>query len=431
MLNKTRVLWIICLAGPVPLIPACLGNGDPRFAGVPSKPAFNKNIAPIVEKHCLGCHQAGGIGSIALETYDDFKAHAASIDYQVQNRLMPPYNVNNDGSCRTFKNARWLSDAEIETMRRWVTNGAPAGEPITLKAPLQSGLTNTKTFITPSFTPSIKPDHYRCFVLDPQLATDQFLTAIAVTPKAIENAHHMLLYTLETPAAISNAVEQDLADDGPGYTCQALGNLDIFVSGESHLIAGWAPGVGVTYFPANTGTRIPAGAKLLVEMHYNTLNAPREDATRLDLQLADSVKFEAYTALIDDFELVVPAGQTAATYTVNIDLGLIYNRLYFQGSPDNVTIRGVFPHMHQRGVRQKMTAVGKNGEVCLHNTDRWDFDWQEFFFYDYGQEVTLAGDETLKVECTFNTTDLTQPLEWGEGTGDEMCLTILYYTRND
>lgn len=430
MQNKAFWLLMICF-GPALLISGCLDNGDPRFAAVPSKPNFARDIAPIVEKHCLGCHQAGGIGGIALETAEDFKAHAASVDYQVQNRLMPPYNVNNDGSCRTFKDARWLSDAEVETIRRWVADGAPTGQAITLKSPSNTGFINAKTLTTPPFTPSIQPDHYRCFVLDPELATDQFLTAIAVTPKALENAHHMLLYTLETPDAISSAVEQDLADDGPGYTCQALGNADIFIVGESHLIAAWAPGVGVTSFPADTGMRIPAGAKLLVEMHYNTLNAPREDETRLDLQLADSVKFEAYTALIDDFNLVVPAGETAATYTVNIDLSVVYNRLYFQGSPDDVTIRGVFPHMHQRGVRQKMTVESEDGEVCLHDTDRWDFNWQEFFFYDYGQEVTLAGDETLKVECTFDTADLTHRLEWGEGTGDEMCLTILYYTRND
>src|SRR6185295_10508915 len=62
-----------------------------------------KDVAPVVNAKCLGCHQQGGIAPVQLETYDQVKLNAASIAAQVSSGRMPPYLVKHDGTCGNFE----------------------------------------------------------------------------------------------------------------------------------------------------------------------------------------------------------------------------------------------------------------------------------------------------------------------------------------
>ena len=90
--------------------------------------------------------------------------------------------------------------------------------------------------------------------------------------------------------------------------------------------------------------------------------------------------------------------------------------------------------MHQLGVRGKLEIHRANGDKeCLVNIDRWDFNWQN----DYAlvePTVFNPGDQ-LYIECHYDNTLSNQPIvdgqplqpqdrSWGEGTTDEMCLSV-------
>src|SRR5207302_174497 len=79
----------------------------------------------------------------------------------------------------------------------------PAGDATkTITPPAQAHLdvvTNTLD-IGATYTPhGSGDDDYRCFIVDPGLATDAFLTAYEVKPGEARVVHHVILYSLTSP----------------------------------------------------------------------------------------------------------------------------------------------------------------------------------------------------------------------------------------
>src|SRR5262245_51120896 len=96
---------------------------------------FTKDIAPILQEKCQVCHQPDSIAPMSLLSYQDAKKYAARIKQRVQARVMPPWHINKTIGIREFKNDRSLSDAQIDTIVRWVDAGAPEGDPKNLLPP--------------------------------------------------------------------------------------------------------------------------------------------------------------------------------------------------------------------------------------------------------------------------------------------------------
>jgi hypothetical protein len=83
-------------------------------------------------------------------------------------------------------------------------------------------------------------------------------------------------------------------------------------------------------------------------------------------------------------------------------------------------------------------ARADDSTECLLNMERYDFHWQRA--YAFAQPKTLRVGDRLKLACTWNNSAEHQPVingvrqpvrevNWGEGTGDEMCLGILYVSE--
>ena len=130
--------------------------------------------------------------------------------------------------------------------------------------------------------PSVDDD-YRCFVVDLELETEQFMTGYNFAPGNLEVVHHGILYTLNpyTDMAYLEALENE--DPEPGYDCFGGPGVD------ADFVAGWAPGIGATTFPEGTGIALEAGQKMILEIHYNLLNGSQPDQTSVELMLEPSV----------------------------------------------------------------------------------------------------------------------------------------------
>src|ERR1041385_6001220 len=88
-------------------------------------PTFNKDVLPILQKNCQGCHRPGEVAPMSLLTYSDARPWAKAIKTAVAGRKMPPWFA--DPKYGHFSNDKRLSDAEIETLVAWVDAGAPEG----------------------------------------------------------------------------------------------------------------------------------------------------------------------------------------------------------------------------------------------------------------------------------------------------------------
>ena len=119
---------------------------------------------------------------------------------------------------------------------------------------------------------------------------------------------------------------------------------------------------------------------------------------------------------------------------LNVDIPPGEKRHHIHGSftlPVNVSIFGVFPHMHYLGQEMKMVAtLPDKSTTPLIWIKRWDFNWQNK--YVYATPLDLPKGTIVEIDAYYdNSSD--NPLNpskppkrvlFGEETVDEMCIGI-------
>ena len=88
--------------------------------------SYAKEVAPILQAHCVECHRTGDIGPFAFSSYSVAKRKARMIEEVVLTQRMPPWSA--DPHFGKFANAFALTAAESQTLLRWIKQGAPQDE---------------------------------------------------------------------------------------------------------------------------------------------------------------------------------------------------------------------------------------------------------------------------------------------------------------
>src|ERR1700730_10985352 len=95
--------------------------GSAMAAELTSKPVtFAKDVAPILQEKCQECHRKGAMAPMSLVTYEEARPWAKAIRQRVIARNMPPWHLDRTVGVQKFKNDMSLTDAQIETLVRWV-----------------------------------------------------------------------------------------------------------------------------------------------------------------------------------------------------------------------------------------------------------------------------------------------------------------------
>src|SRR6476646_994357 len=87
---------------------------------------WNREISRIVFTRCATCHHLGG-SAISLKNYAEANPWANAIKEQVLRREMPPWS-----SVKAFvsvRNDQSLIQGELDLFEKWVSGGAPEGNP--------------------------------------------------------------------------------------------------------------------------------------------------------------------------------------------------------------------------------------------------------------------------------------------------------------
>ena len=90
---------------------------------VTTKVTWNREISPIIQARCAGCHARGGSSTIPLTTYKEARPWAASIKEEVLTRRMPVWKAARGYG--DFANDPSLSPFEIALIAAWADGGAP------------------------------------------------------------------------------------------------------------------------------------------------------------------------------------------------------------------------------------------------------------------------------------------------------------------
>jgi mono/diheme cytochrome c family protein len=104
----------------------CLPAGS-SVANPATDVTFSKDVAPIIQKNCMGCHRPGEVAPMSFTNYKEVRPWARAIREQVVSREMPPWFA--DPKHGEFSNDPRLSQKEIETIAAWVEGGAKEGDP--------------------------------------------------------------------------------------------------------------------------------------------------------------------------------------------------------------------------------------------------------------------------------------------------------------
>jgi mono/diheme cytochrome c family protein len=375
--------------------------------------AYHPQVETIVNKHCVSCHTEDGIAPFPLETYEQVSGIAQIVDTVVQSRQMPPWNVDSSGDCNRFDDERWLSDEEMATIAAWVEQGAPEGDSADVGEPPVVAPELEAVDITmqlPEYTPDAQSDDYRCFVLDTGLTQDRYMRGFNVKPGDKRIVHHVILYALDASDALTVA-DLDNADPGPGYTC--FGGPG---TGGQDVLFGWAPGSPATTLPDGVGLRLLAGVPLVAQVHYSPAPGATSDSTTIELDVAGAVEREAF--------MTIEAGPTGQMSLQPGNEEEIFD--YSFDVEADVTVWGAFPHMHTLGRSMTVSLAGFGAEACMVDVPRWDFDWQQGYFFQ--QPIDVEQGAQVNVECRYDTRSRDVVTRFGERTQDEMCVVLFYYS---
>ncbi len=395
-----------------------------------AKITYSRDIKPLMERYCTTCHRSGDIAPFTLTDYQAVMSHATQIQSAVQAGLMPPW-LPGEASMQ-LRYSRAMRPEDKKLLLDWLSDGAPAGDPAspprTDLPPAESESPPRADMVLKSAQPyqpdTTSTDDYHCFVFDPKLDHDRFLLAGQVNPDNRAIAHHMALFLI-SPAQADQVRMMD--QGGKGYTC--FGGAGKNIAGG--LILAWAPGGNSMRAPAGTAFKLPKGSLLVMQMHYNVVASNGQpDQTSVELELGDTPPdHELVSMYLIKSNLLIKAGEANWKESATAPVGTLAMR---SGLPaGDVTVYGVFPHMHLLGKRIAVSLVGGPMGVEI---PRWDFHWQNT--YTFVKPLTLHPADVLQLECGYDNSFANQPVvggvrqpprdvKWGESTLDEMCVTVL------
>ena len=132
-IRASTVSQLICILVFASVGTAQTNNGDVLASNaVDAAPTFYADVLPVFQKNCVDCHRpnapdVGGITApMSLMTYAESYRWAPRIKRALESGYMPPWgaHVQHKG---TFKDERYIDDADKETVIAWVDAGARAG----------------------------------------------------------------------------------------------------------------------------------------------------------------------------------------------------------------------------------------------------------------------------------------------------------------
>jgi hypothetical protein len=353
--------------------------------------------------------------------------------------------------------------------------GTPHEEPTTGTAeparsrPLRKGERRVEVRMPSAYTPSaptgLGTDDYRCFLLDPKVDEDSFVTGFNVLPGNPDVVHHVILFRVP-PDLVEDAEEKDAETPGQGWTCFGTSGLDNDGSiDDAPWLGAWAPGGSEQLYGKGLGEEFDAGSRVIMQVHYNLLAGSAPDVSGAELRLSSDPGTDVLRTRLLPGPVELPCRPGKGGDLCDREKALADVKARFGDGPGSTanflhllcggapagpmqsctreitspeTIRGVAGHMHLlgRSIRIEVNPGTSRAQTVL-DIPTWDFDDQRS---TPTSPIHLERGDTVKVTCThsqelrdllpaFETQREDRYVMWGEGTTDEMCLGLLLVTR--
>ena len=404
-MRSARRFGLVAVLAAVLLVPARALAAD--------TPTFSKDIAPILFDKCSACHRPGAMAPMSLMTFEDARPWARAIKIKVTRREMPPWGA--DPAVGRFRNDPSLTQTQIDTIARWADAGAPEGNRAELPKP--PAFTDGWSIGQPDLIfRMVKPFHvpadgvvpYTYITIPTNLDKDIWIKAVELKPTDRRVVHHI----------ISDLVEGNGRPNDPEPRLTRDRNRTEVAGG---LGAGLVPGRLYEAFDEGIVRKIPAGAEIVLQMHYTTIGVPVTDQTEIGVVFADPPKPGQSRKIVGGGQMpnntfVIPPGHP--NYEVSAQKTIA----------QDTYLDSLYPHMHLRGKDVKYTLTLPDGrEELLLSVPKYDFNWQTR--YQLAEPKFMPKGSILKVIAHFDNSpgnkfnpDPSQAVRWGDQSWEEMLI---------
>ncbi len=366
----------------------------------PTDVTYGQEVSRILKAHCVECHQPGEIGPFSLTEYEEVIGWGETLLEVIDQGRMPPWHASSQHG--RFANTRHMPEEDKETLREWVAGGMPFGkaEDLTKSTPAIKGWQlprQPEQIVSMSQTPFEIPAEgaveYQYFVVDPKFTEDKWITAAQVIPGNSKVVHHCIVF-VRPP-------------DGKDFR-------------SAGWLTGYVPGQRTALLPPGYARRVPAGSRLVFQMHYTPNGTQQTDITKIGLLFGKESEIthevNTLTVLNQDFE--IPPHHT------NYPVSASATRLPVEGE-----ILAITPHMHYRGKSIQVIAERGDQTEILLDVPRYDFNWQHI--YELTKPLPLTDITRLKFTAHFDNSDQNpfnpnpaEHITWGDQTWEEMAITF-------
>jgi len=369
-----------------------------------SEVTFARDISRILNRHCVECHRSGEIGPFALTDYEEIVGWADMIVEVVEEKRMPPWHA--DDNPVPLANTRQMSDNEKKQLQQWVQAGVPFGDASDLPTSesYASGwqIGQPDLIIPMASQPFVIPAggtvEYQYFVIDPGFTEDRWVAAAEIIPGNRAVVHHGIAF-IRPP---------------DGIRVEGLGWLTAYV-----------PGQRMPHPVTHRARRVPAGSKIVFQMHYTPTGKVEHDLSQVGLSFArpEDVTEELLTLVGINQAIEIPPGQPRVAVHGQTD-----------SLPAGSRLLALAPHMHLRGksfqVRQR---TGDKQSIVL-DVPHYDFNWQHTYILQ--DPIPLDSIDSLDFTATYDNStenpfnpDPEDFVTWGDQTWEEMALVFYEVAR--
>ena len=435
--------------------------------GSDNVPSYVADVAPVIKENCANCHREGGIAPFAMDSKLALQGWSPMIREVVMTKRMPPGQIDNKVSHR-MKNEMNLSDAEMQTLVRWVNAGSPVdGEVDPLEDLVWSdtkwtvseelGEPDLIVRIPPQAVPATGVVDYRDIPIDLGLTEDRWVRASEVAPDKKEALHHIIT-TIIPPGGVEDAQtafisainslpeERAAAIRAEMFAAIATGeapdigkifqeNPDIDVGSllggsdpDLGSIAGYAPGNSVQMSEEGVGGLLKAGTTVSLQLHYTTSGKEVTDESEIGVWFypEGEVPEERMSGGVGNaFTIAIPP------QAKDHEMQLVTH------VRQDAELYSLMPHMHFRGKRMKFTAIYPDGsEELLLSVPDYDFNWQ--LAHEFAEPYRIpAGTQIIAVGAFDNSEqnpanpDPSIEVNWGEQSWEEMFMGFYSWKNID
>ncbi|PWU06755.1 MAG: hypothetical protein C5B51_11630 [Terriglobia bacterium] len=445
MKTRWHVNAVGAMLSPLIVLFAQMAGAEPSNIASQQQVTFSKDVAPIFQAKCQECHQPNSIAPMSLITYKEARPWARSIKERVLTRQMPPWHIDRSVGVQKFKNDMSLTDAQVNTIVRWVDGGAVEGDSKDLPPPkplvtdnewkaVRDGFGQPDLIIrSPEFTmPADHQDVWFRPMSDIPINEPQWAKLVEIRPTNLKGRrilHHSIAYLVlkDDPDAVSTGTA-----NGPGRRGDAGADL---VNRRPQLME-WAIGKGYDLFRPGTGKLILPGEKISWDQHIHAVGEEITAGSEIGVwfyKKGEEPKKRSYligfTGLRQAQSLDIPPNSFAQTEGFTV-------------LKENTLIENFQPHFHLRGKSMQVEAIlPDGGSQIVSYVGNFNFNWMTNYIYADDAAPVFPKGTVIHVTAWYDNTKANKnnpdPDQWvgyGDRTVDEMAhawMNVVYLNDDE